>query len=91
MIRITGVAAALLLVFGCCALTGHGFSLQPDSKDNIDPSNPFPAGIPHLDNPFKDNLRDPWTEPELSKNAYRGLYVSAAAAAAGQSHQHKLQ
>ncbi|WIA11663.1 hypothetical protein OEZ85_011764 [Tetradesmus obliquus] len=55
-------------------MTGHGFSFQTNDKDGIDPSNPFPAGIPRLDNPFLDNLKDPWAEPELPQNAYRGLY-----------------
>lgn len=76
--RIT--AAPLLLVLACCALISHvhGSSLQPNQKDGVDPSNPFPAGIPRLDNPYVDNLKDPWVEPELPSNAYRGVYVSAA-------------
>jgi hypothetical protein len=82
------VAATLLF-----ALAAHGFSLGLDIPKGVDPANPFPAGLPHLDNPFIDNLKDPWSEPELPKNAYRGLYVSKAAAAAaamGQTCEHKM-
>lgn len=82
----TSVISVLLLLL--VVARAHAFVFpKPDPADRIDPVNPFPAGIPMPNNPFVVNAIDPWVEPKLPENAYRGVYVSGHTAHSTSMHR----